>query len=804
MRNLHIELQRSVSTSSFNDRMNAKIHILWCCHLNNENTGIIDKLERIYCTDIHKAVKATLLYILGCMHRVLTHFEKAEEMLNSACQVFSELGNNIKVDICKSELGRICRATGDFSKAIELQEVLYHSALRRGDIANLGISCSLLGFTYQYYKPNNMSSPDLNTSVQYLGVGLQLSMEVGAKDSAVWCLNNIAKAYIKGNHFQEALQLCKKKLAIAKEMGNATGEGTAYVNAGITCRGLGEYNQAAEYHKSYLKIVGERQLDKAWMEHELALDYLLLNDHESALNYAIQELCTNSTIQSHYNTTWASDKNKVANFKKNHARCFNLLQYILVQMGKPEAALVYANTGRALSISELFSSRYNLASDHYSRIINHAKHCDTLFMMQVIHNYHAIINRLHAVLVLYSLVSPPIDNEREEDLFLYTWVILPETSDIHFVQHHLNKSDMSLFSVMCGREHHYFQEMSHAANSLSALCQDDIDRRLRDIVLCDNSGASEDTCSNAHHFPCSTGMNSDLEKLYALLVHPFVHLLLACYKRIIFVPHRSLTTVPYPALKSIDGCSLVSRFAISISLSINLLEKTVEIMHDHSKQKDSAKNVLIVGNPVMPNPSLSQLSGSEQEAVLVAETLAESSQVVLLCGTAATKSAVIHHIERSSVIHLATHAFEEEPSGQRSSVANVPYDDFSTIGAIVLAKMLISLEVQSMTIPAELVVLSCCKTAQGRVTHQGTLGLSRAFISAGSGAVLVTLWSIPDLHTVELMKTFYASYATSHDAASAMQHAMLHMHKELHLDFGYWGAFSLIGITPGYLTYTCS
>ena len=788
--------------TSIGDRTNAKIHIVWCRHLKNDNTGVIDKLNKICHADLDLSVKGTLLYVLGCIHRVLAHFEKAEEMLHNACQVFSELGNKIKFDICQSELGRVYRATGDFSKALELQKELYQSALKRGDIANLGISCSLLSFTYQYYRPLHSSNPDLNLSVQYLAVGMQLSIEVGAKDNAGWCLNNIAKAYIKGKHFHEALQLCKKRLAIAKETGNTTGEGTAYGNAGLACRGLGEYNQAAEYHRSYLKIVGERYLDKAWMEHELALDYMLLGDYECALEYALHELSTNSTIQSHYNTTCASDKSKVANFEKNHARCFNLLQYILVEMGKHEVALVYADIGRALSISDLFSSKHHLPSGCYSRSNNQAETLNTSFVKQLIDYFHEIVNRLNAVLVFYSLIDLPIEYDKEENILLYTWVIFPESSNVHFTQQHLLKSDVSLFRVLCGREHEYFQDASLATYAPSQ--QHDTDRWLRDIVLSANTSTEED--SSTYHVPCIAEMDEVLVKLYSLLIQPFEHHLhIRIFKKIIFIPHKSLMTVPFSALKNTDNCSLISRFVVSISLSIHLLEQTVAVMTKHLKEDSSG--ALVVGNPSMPSAYFNPLPGSEIEAIHIAELLAQSKQTVLLCGTAATKNAVIHHIERSTVIHLATHAFEEDPFNHTSSTPSVAYDDFSNKGTIVLAKsdegcsgMLTSLEVQNMMIPAELVVLSCCKTAQGRVTHEGTLGLSRAFISAGSGAVLVTLWSIPDLHTAELMKRFYACYVQSRDAASALQQAMLHMNSELHLDFGYWGAFSLVGITPGYFT----
>ena len=797
------QLAKEIATT-IRDYMNAKIHIVWCRHLKNDNVGVIDKLNKICHADLDQSVKGTLLYVLGCIHRVLTHFEKAEEMLHNACQVFSELGNKIKVDICQAELGRVYRATGDFSKALELQKELYHSALNRGDIANLGISCSLLGFTYQYYKPLILPNPDLNLSVQYLAVGMQLSIEVGAKDNVGWCLNNIAKAYIKCKHFHQALQLCQKRLAIAKETGNTTGEGTAYGNAGLACRGLGEYNQAAEYHKNYLQIVGERYLDKAWMEHELALDYMLLGDCESALKYAIHELSTNYTIQSHYNTTCVSDRSKVANFEKNHARCFNLLQYLLINMGQHEAALVYADIGRALSISDLFSSKHHLSIDRYSRVNYPTETLNVSFVKQLIDSFHEIVNRLNAVLFFYSLIDLPVEYEKGDTILLYTWVILPETSSIHFTQQHLLKSDMSLFSVLCGREHQYFQSTSLAAYVPSQ--HHHTDRSLRDIILSSNTGLSMKEDSHTCHIPFIAEMDTVLEKLYSLLIQPFEHHLhIRSFKKIVFIPHKSLMTVPFSALKNTDQCSLFSQFVVSISLSIHLLEQTVEVMSKHLKQDSSG--VLVVGNPSMPSAFFNPLPGSEKEARHIAELLGKSKQTVLLCGTAATKNAVVHHIERSSVIHLATHAFEEDPFNRTPSTPSVAYNDFSTKGTIVLAKsdegcsgMLTSLEVQNMMIPAELVVLSCCKTAQGKVTHEGTLGLSRAFISAGSGAVLVTLWSIPDLQTAELMKRFYACYVSSRDAASALQQAMLHMNSELHLDFGYWGAFSLIGITPGYLT----
>jgi CHAT domain-containing protein/lipopolysaccharide biosynthesis regulator YciM len=58
----------------------------------------------------------------------------------------------------------------------------------------------------------------------------------------------------------------------------------------------------------------------------------------------------------------------------------------------------------------------------------------------------------------------------------------------------------------------------------------------------------------------------------------------------------------------------------------------------------------------------------------------------------------------------------------------------------------------------ELVVLSACDTGLGKFAgSEGMLGLQRAFLSAGAGATLCTLWSISDAATSVLMEQFYSN-----------------------------------------------
>lgn len=64
-----------------------------------------------------------------------------------------------------------------------------------------------------------------------------------------------------------------------------------------------------------------------------------------------------------------------------------------------------------------------------------------------------------------------------------------------------------------------------------------------------------------------------------------------------------------------------------------------------------------------------------------------------------------------------------------------------------------------MQIPADLAVLSACETGTGKlVGGEGIVGLTRAFMYAGTPRVLCSLWKVDDEATAALMRAFYAAW----------------------------------------------
>ena len=65
-------------------------------------------------------------------------------------------------------------------------------------------------------------------------------------------------------------------------------------------------------------------------------------------------------------------------------------------------------------------------------------------------------------------------------------------------------------------------------------------------------------------------------------------------------------------------------------------------------------------------------------------------------------------------------------------------------------------EIFNLRLPAEMVVLSGCRTGLGKeIKGEGLVGLTRSFMYAGAERVIVSLWDVPDQASAELMPQLY-------------------------------------------------
>ena len=182
-----------------------------------------------------------------------------------------------------------------------------------------------------------------------------------------------------------------------------------------------------------------------------------------------------------------------------------------------------------------------------------------------------------------------------------------------------------------------------------------------------------------------------------------------------------------------------------------------------AKRKALGKKVLAIGNPDLVDQT-KELKFAELEAGEIKKLYPSSS---VLLGKEATKLKAKDLSSQHDILHFAAHA-ELNPDDPLSS-------------AILLAKRdgdegrLEVREIFEMDLKASLVVLSGCETGLGKLSSGDELvGLTRAFIYAGTPSVVASLWKVDDASTAHLMSSFYKSLKTT-SKAEALRQAQLEM-----------------------------
>src|SRR5918997_358544 len=192
------------------------------------------------------------------------------------------------------------------------------------------------------------------------------------------------------------------------------------------------------------------------------------------------------------------------------------------------------------------------------------------------------------------------------------------------------------------------------------------------------------------------------------------------------------------------------------------------------------------------NLKLVRLDGTRSEAEEIAKLARSSGRQADVWLDFDANEANLHarKLDGYRFLHFATHGLLDAERPRFTGLA------FSLVGQADADGFLRVDEVFNLRLGSPLVMLSACETGLGKERRgEGVMGLTRAFMYAGAPTVGVSLWSVADKSTAELMTDFYRRLLTRQSptpqaAMRASQIAMIEG-KRNSAPF-YWAPFVLV------------
>ena len=235
-------------------------------------------------------------------------------------------------------------------------------------------------------------------------------------------------------------------------------------------------------------------------------------------------------------------------------------------------------------------------------------------------------------------------------------------------------------------------------------------------------------------------------------------------RQLVIVPHGALHYLPFQALH--DGESyLIERREVSFAPSAVVLQQCLD------QPKHHFQNALLLGVTDEQTPAVhDELRALDQVF----------AHVKRFSDEAATTGALREHSTDVEVLHLACHAQFRSDNPLFSSLKLS--DGWFT-----------ARDAYGLKLNCGLVTLSACETGMNTVAPgEELMGLARGFLSAGTPTVVMSLWTIDDQATAELMVAFYKELARTKSPAAALRGAQVKLLEQRPHPF-FWSPFVLVG-----------
>jgi len=680
----------------------------------------------------------------GHLDQALAYSRKSLDLLVEVDDKFgiANLQNNIGV-IYKSQ-GQYNEALGWFRKALPAYESLNATPGIARVLNNIGDTYRLQGRYDEALEPLTKS--------------LRLRESGKDRGAVTLSLNNLARLYEAQGKYAEMLEVSQRSAKLADDIYSREEIWTAQDNIGRAFVGLGKPTEARDSFLASIagiealrrEVAGGEQQQQSFLENRLSpwfgmIDVLVSQQkYAEALTFAEQSkarvlLDALQTGRTNLRKSWSKDEQEAEERQRLKLVTLNSQLTTESRRDKPDASRV-AELKSAVEKARL--------------------------------EYEDFETRLY-------VTHPELRLQRGETPIVKAQELLSFLPD----------ASSALLEYVVDDDKTFLFVVTKKAN--------DADVRVYTLPLKRDDLAKQTEAFRKQVAARDLGFRAASFKLYESLIKP-AEAQLRGRTNLIIVPDNTLWDLPFQTLVNSANRFLIEDAAISYAPSLTVLRemtkrRKVEAAHA------SPPTLLALGNPTVGSETLKRaaltlrdgklepLPEAEQEVKALGRLYGASRSKVYI-GAEAREDRVKGEASGAKILHFATHGILNNASPMYSHLALAE-------GGAGEDGLLEAWELMQLDLRADLVVLSACETARGRIgAGEGMVGFSWAMFMAGVPSIVVSQWKVESAGTRDLMVNFHRGLISSGAKSAALREAALKVMKNPETSHPfYWGGFVIVG-----------
>lgn len=712
----------------------------------------------------HPLGEANVSWSLADLHTILANFEDAIKLYNRGLEIYHKINDPLGEAYSLQRLGRIYMSISDYKRARTLfeQALKMYSEIkvllgkadcfqRLGDVhlylrdferarqfnkKGMEIYRDIKNFVGEAISlislgNINYSMDNLNDAKKCYKEALNLFRQVNYSVGIANSLHHLGSANLKSGDIEASRKQYEQSLKLAKEIGNKNGILNSFFGLGKSFEHLGWYKKAEEYYRNSIQI-----LEEVWGQikvDELKTRYLSSNISPYA---ALIDLI------------FERDKKEEAfcYAERSKARSFLYLlgnrkvdskKGIPPELVREEEILrqrITAITQNVLQNEEKEKNKRTSTEELKGELLKlKKKHSEIIEKMKLLSPEYASLKTVNPLSV--EEIQKLIRNE----------------NDTVLIEYYTTEKATYLWSLDGEKIHAYKIDIT----------KKDLDTGVEEFRSFLNEGPS-----------ANRKLTSRAKKLYQILLKP-VEEHIREKRQIAVVPHGILHYLPFEALMKDEKYLGEQGFKFFYLPSASV--------YKYCREKNLLKknHLMAIANPDGTLPH------SEKEVKEIRKRFRKNARIFI--GNDAKESTIKKNALHPDILHFACHGIFDSDHPMYSGLKLTP--DNNDDGRLEVNEIF-NLKLK----PAYLVTLSACETKMGKMYHGDEIvGISRAFIYAGTPSIVASLWKVDDYYTAKFMAAFYKALKKNDkiDALNIARKRMIKKYGKRHPY--YWAAFVLIG-----------